>query len=154
MHFLNFAPKVLQIDAWTSIYSATSVNLYLSCFICLTNWFTFFHRHLPANDKFPRFDRHRTHKYQTLVFGLSLAPWVLQEALRNVSFRVSAYLDNLLLCTPSQNEEGTRRFLQNVPQSVGPNGLDMGCYSPGVFAKPGFGWQQNICVPTLTSTGS
>ncbi len=123
----------------------------LSCFICITNWFTLFHidiylqtTHflgLPETQDFKQISNKSCR--------LSLAPWVLKEALRKVGFRVSAYLDNLLLSTPSQNEEGTSRFLQDVPSSVGPNGFDMGCYSPGVLAKPQFRQQHSISHPHI-----
>lgn len=122
----------------------------LSCFICLTNWFTVFHIDIYLQTtNFLGLPETQDSQISNNRFSLSLVPWVLQEALRNVGFRVSAYLDNLLLCTPSQNEEGTSRFLHNVPSSVGPNGFDMGCYSPGVFAKPRFGQQHSIAHPHI-----
>ncbi|XP_073677299.1 uncharacterized protein [Garra rufa] len=95
----------------------------LSHFIHEKDWFTsvdledaYFHIDIyPAHRKFLRFAYQGTaYEFTTVPFGLSLAPRTFCKCieaalspLRTAGLRVSAYLDDLLLCSPSRQQAET-----------------------------------------------
>ncbi|KAI2661669.1 enzymatic polyprotein [Labeo rohita] len=108
----------------------------LSHFIREKDWFTsvdledaYFHIGIyPSHRKFLRFAYQGTaYEFMTVLFGLSLAPQtfcrcieVALSPLGTAGLRVSAYLDDLLLCSPSrQQAETDTKMLVSHLESLG-----------------------------------
>ncbi|XP_058483844.1 uncharacterized protein LOC131459867 [Solea solea] len=120
------------------------------------DWFTsvdlqdaYFHISIyPAHRKYLRFAfKGAAYEYQTLPFGLSLAPRVFSKCVeaalnpvRASGLRVFAYLDDFLLCAPSREEAGrdTQRLIVRLSSlgfsSGGKFSPSLGSLSAGKFS--------------------